>query len=30
LSVFINGGFGTHNHVDVFGNFPVEVVNADA
>ena len=26
-SVFIDGGFG---NVDVFGNFPVEVVNASA
>jgi hypothetical protein len=24
-AVFIDGGFG---HVDVFGNFPVDVVNA--
>jgi hypothetical protein len=28
-SVFIDGGFGQHNTVDVFGNFPVQVVNAD-
>jgi hypothetical protein len=28
-TVFIDGGFGRHNNVDVFGNFPVEVVNAD-
>lgn len=28
-AVFIDGGFGRHNNVDVFGNFPVEVVNAD-
>jgi hypothetical protein len=28
-SVFIDGGFGDHNLVDVFGNFPVQVVNAD-
>jgi hypothetical protein len=27
-SVFIDGGFGAHNHVDVFGNFPVVVDNA--
>jgi hypothetical protein len=26
-SVFIDGGFGHHNQVDVFGNFPVDVVN---
>jgi len=26
-SVFIDGGFGTHSDVDVFGNFPVEVLN---
>jgi hypothetical protein len=26
-SVFIDGGIGTHSTVDVFGNFPVEVVN---
>jgi hypothetical protein len=29
-SVFIDGGFGTHSDVDVFGNFPVDVVNADS
>jgi hypothetical protein len=28
-AVFIDGGFGTASDVDVFGNFPVEVVNAD-
>jgi hypothetical protein len=28
-SIFIDGGFGAQNQVDVFGNFPVEVVNAD-
>jgi hypothetical protein len=26
-SVFIDGGFGTNSTVDVFGNFPTEVVN---
>ena len=26
-SVFLDGGPGHHNTVDVFGNFPVEVVN---
>jgi hypothetical protein len=26
-SVFIDGGFGGKNHVDVFGNFPVDVLN---
>jgi hypothetical protein len=26
-SVFIDGGFGAHNQVDVFGNFPVIVEN---
>jgi hypothetical protein len=29
-SVFIDGGFGTDSRVDVFGNFPVEVVNAQS
>ncbi len=29
-SVFIDGGFGTNSDVDVFGNFPVDVVNADS
>jgi hypothetical protein len=29
-SVFIDGGFGDNNQVDVFGNFPVEVVNAES
>jgi hypothetical protein len=27
-SVFIDGGPGGHNRVDVFGNFPVVVENA--
>jgi hypothetical protein len=27
-SVFIDGGFGADNTVDVFGNFPVEVLDA--
>jgi hypothetical protein len=29
-SVFIDGGPGQNNQVDVFGNFPVEVLNAQA
>jgi hypothetical protein len=29
-SVFIDGGSGRHNQVDVFGNFPVIVQNADS
>jgi hypothetical protein len=29
-SVLIDGGPGAHNTVDVFGNFPVEVFNADS
>ena len=29
-SVFIDGGFGTDSDVDVSGNFPVDVVNADS
>jgi len=29
-AVFIDGGFGAQNNVDVFGNFPVDVVNADS
>jgi hypothetical protein len=27
-AVFIDGGFGSHNHVHVFGNYPVVVENA--